>query len=213
MTESIPATQAAQRRRRMDIFDPSEDGVKGYTLEKTVRAADHVLDAFDRLEEAILGCKTPLSLRETSERLKELREQVAEEVAALGRARDIIETDAPILHAVTKNPASEPPEARTLGPHRLIQFNELSLTMENVKVSTYREWSGTAAVPQLVRDLRARRAVAARVAAAVAKEDPAMAAEREAKQAATNAKRAASRSANRAAKVDAGGAGAIGPDR
>ncbi|MET3206291.1 UNVERIFIED_ORG: hypothetical protein ABIB21_003110 [Arthrobacter sp. UYEF13] len=201
MTKALSASDRP-KRRRMDIFDPSEDGIKGHTLAATIRTTERALQALDALDDALLGCMTPLSFRQTAEQVRGMRIDLVDELDVLRQAQEIIEKDLPILHLVSENP-DQKPENRTLDPRRLIEINNLALTMKNVMTSTYREWAGDAAVPQLVRHTRIRRAAAAK---AVAKEQVAATAEQEARQAAVNAKRAAWRRARLDGKTATAGA-------
>lgn len=202
MTEVLPAVDKSARRR-MDTFDPTKDGYKGYTLGAAVRAAERALKSLDTLEEALFGCMTPLRLRETAVQIRGMREDLAEELDVLRQAQTIIEADLPILHLVSENPDANP-EGRTHDPRRLIEINEDALTRENCLLTTYREWSGPDSVPQLIRNVRAGRERAAQVAIEKAVRE----AEREkqlpeqlAQQAEVNRKRAAHRKARKEAKA------------
>lgn len=190
----------------MNTFDPSADGVPGYKLAQTVRAAQRVVDAFDVLEKALHGCMAPLNLAVMAERMQELREEVAIEAAELMAAADIIELDLPMGHLVSPSDANRwsEPEYRTLEPFTLIQSREIAVT-ENVQMSTYREWAGAGGVPELIRQRRARQAEADAQAARQAFLGTA-----EERKARTSAKRARIRAANRAAKVAAEATGLAG---
>lgn len=192
------AANEASKRQPMDIFDPSGDGITGYTLAQTVKAASDVVKAFDRLEKALVGCKTPLDLATIAEEMAAAKESVQQRAAELKRASDIIELDLPVILVPMgwDDQTYSAEENSTLRPEQIIQIRELVKKWPDHALRTYRTLCGPQAIPQMVRLIRVKRRNEAEEAAAAKRSRE----ELDAKIAAANAKRAAAREAKRAAR-------------
>lgn len=179
----------------MDIFDPTGDGINAYTLAQTVKAAEDVLAAFDRLEESLMGCMTPLDLDHIWEEMEAAQRIVARRAEELKKVRNIIEFDRPVILVPmgSETRRYSAAENSTLRPEQIIQIRALVKKWPDHATRTYRTLCGPDAIPELMRYFRA----------GALETEPALeqrsSEEIAAKKAAANAKRAATRAANRSA--------------
>jgi hypothetical protein len=170
-------------RQPFDVFDPRLHGMTPYPLAAAVDAAEAVLNSLVHFQATLLGCTTPLNLRDEEGQAANAAAQAKAWLETLDAARAVIERDLPLFDSLPEHDPDAADEVKwggqLLSPAEIVDLNAATPDQPLHRLTTYRqETADVDSLPPVVRKhLTGAKRAATRARNLAAKAEAAAAAE------------------------------------
>lgn len=122
----------------VNTFDPSADGWTAMSLTEVVEAGRSALAALDAFRLAMHGCTTPLNLKPTNDKLNAVKGELQDQLRAMEKAREVIETDTPLATGYEgKLPWAQETDG-VLSPRQILSMAKRAKEVGPSEQTTYR---------------------------------------------------------------------------